>query len=49
MLRLLTAAALCLFALAAPTPALADLRPGDVGVSAFTRMDAETFARDPSL
>jgi HYR domain len=49
MLRLFTAAALCAFALVAPTPALADLRPGDVGVSAFTRMDAETFARDPSL
>ncbi len=37
-------------ALMAPAAASADLlSPGDVGTEATTRMDAETFARDPGL
>jgi hypothetical protein len=52
MLRLLIAAAACACTLAAPAAAFADIRdirPGDVGAWAHTRMDAETFARDSSL
>lgn len=49
MLRLLTATAVSALALVAPGSALAGFGSGDIGVSASTRMDAETFARDPSL
>jgi ribosomal protein S20 len=49
MQRLLITAAVFAFALAAPAPALADLGPDDIGASAFTRIEAETFARDASL
>lgn len=48
MRRTLIAALVSVCALAAPAAALA-LGPGEVGAEAYTRMDAETFARDSSL